>query len=138
MLYNLGRISSYTFFGVIFAGTSGAIIVWFGGKDALIYLRMVTGIFMLLLALYISQIWSGLTKLESLGTFLWQFIKPVAQKFIPLKHPIYALPLGFFWGWLPCGLVYSTLSWAVSTGSASEGGMIMFGFGLGTLPSMLA
>jgi cbb3-type cytochrome oxidase subunit 1 len=42
-----------------------------------------------------------------------------------------------FWGWLPFGLVYSTLTWAAVSGSALDGAVIMFSFGLGTLPTML-
>ena len=75
--------------------------------------------------------------LEKTGQVVWQFIKPIAQYFLPLKHPLFAFPLGFLWGWLPCGLVYSTLSWAASSGSAENGALIMLGFGLGTLPAML-
>jgi sulfite exporter TauE/SafE len=41
------------------------------------------------------------------------------------------------WGWLPCGLVYSVLLWTLSSVDALKGGMYMFMFGLGTLPSML-
>ncbi|MFT6984587.1 MAG: sulfite exporter TauE/SafE [Psychromonas sp.] len=138
LLYNLGRICSYSLAGAIFAASSGILILFFGGKEALIYLRLLAAILMLLLALYISRIWFGLLKLERAGLFIWKFIKPIAQFFIPLKHPLYAFPLGFLWGWLPCGLVYSTLSWAASSGSASNGFIIMAGFGLGTLPAMLS
>lgn len=138
LLYNLGRIASYALAGAIFAGSSQALIVFFGGKTALIYLRLLAAVMMLLLALYISRVYFGLLKLEQAGQSIWQFIKPIAQFFIPLKHPLYALPLGFLWGWLPCGLVYSTLSWAASSGSAHEGFMIMLGFGLGTLPAMFS
>jgi sulfite exporter TauE/SafE len=45
--------------------------------------------------------------------------------------------LGFVWGWLPCGLVYSVLIWALSAGSATQGALLMLGFGLGTLPNLL-
>lgn len=137
VLYNFGRVSSYTLAGAIFAASSSAFIVFFGGKEALIYLRIFAAILMLLLALYISRLWFGLLVLEKMGQSVWQYIKPLAQYFLPLKHPIFALPLGFLWGWLPCGLVYSTLSWAASSGSAGNGALIMLGFGIGTLPAML-
>jgi len=137
LLYNLGRVSSYSLAGAIFAGSSSALILFFGGKEALIYLRIFAAILMICLALYISRLWFGLLILEKAGQFGWHFIKPIAQYFLPLKHPTLAFPLGFFWGWLPCGLVYSTLSWAASSGSAENGSLIMFGFGLGTLPAML-
>jgi sulfite exporter TauE/SafE len=41
------------------------------------------------------------------------------------------------WGWLPCGLSYSMLLVAATTGTAVSGGAIMLAFGLGTLPSMI-
>jgi len=137
LLYNLGRVSSYSLAGAVFAGSSSALVLFFGGKEALIYLRIFAGVLMISLALYISRLWFGLLILEKVGQFGWQFIKPIAQYFLPLKHPTLAFPLGFFWGWLPCGLVYSTLSWAASSGSAENGALIMLGFGLGTLPAML-
>jgi hypothetical protein len=49
-----------------------------------------------------------------------------------------ALLLGAIWGWLPCGLVYSSLLWAASQGSAVESSLLMLAFGLGTLPVLLA
>ncbi|MCP4324750.1 MAG: sulfite exporter TauE/SafE family protein [Alteromonadales bacterium] len=137
ILYNLGRVSSYSLAGAIFAASSSALIIFFGGKEALIYLRIIAAIMMLALALYISRLWFGLLLLEKVGQYVWRFIKPIAQYFLPLKHPSLAFPLGFFWGWLPCGLVYSTLSWAASSGSATNGALIMLGFGIGTLPTML-
>jgi len=137
LLYNLGRISSYALAGFIFASSSSVLIAWLGGKEALVYLRIFAGIMMLLLAFYIARIWNGLLFVERSGQVIWTFIKPIAQYFLPLKHPSLAFPLGFFWGWLPCGLVYSNLIWAISTGDGLNGAMIMVGFGLGTLPAMM-
>jgi len=137
LLYNLGRISSYSLAGFIFAASSSVLLVWMGGKESLVYLRIFAGIIMLLLAFYIARIWNGLLFVERSGQVLWKFIKPLAQYFLPLKHPALAFPLGFFWGWLPCGLVYSNLIWAISTGDGINGLMIMLGFGLGTLPAMM-
>jgi len=137
LLYNLGRISSYALAGFIFASSSSVLIAWLGGKEALVYLRIFAGIMMLLLAFYIARIWNGLLFIERSGQVIWTFIKPIAQYFLPLKHPSLAFPLGFFWGWLPCGLVYSNLIWAISTGDGLNGAMIMVGFGLGTLPAMM-
>jgi len=137
LLYNLGRISSYALAGFIFASSSSVLIAWLGGKEALVYLRIFAGIMMLLLAFYIARIWNGLLFVERSGQLIWKFIKPIAQYFLPLKHPTLAFPLGFFWGWLPCGLVYSNLIWAISTGDGLNGAVIMVGFGLGTLPAMM-
>jgi sulfite exporter TauE/SafE len=137
LLYNLGRVTSYSLAGFIFASSSSVLIIWMGGKESLIYLRIFAAIVMLLLALYIAQLWNGLLLVEKAGQFIWTFIKPLAQHFIPLKHPTLAFPLGFFWGWLPCGLVYSSLVWAISSANGLNGLVIMLGFGLGTLPAMM-
>jgi sulfite exporter TauE/SafE len=47
------------------------------------------------------------------------------------------LALGALWGWLPCGLVYSTLTWALASGHWLNGALVMISFGLGTLPALL-
>ena len=57
---------------------------------------------------------------------------------MPVRSPGQALVLGLLWGWLPCGLVYSMLVWAVSAGDALRGAALMLCFGLGTLPNLLA
>ena len=44
--------------------------------------------------------------------------------------------LGMLWGWLPCGLIYSTLSWVAANGDPINGALAMLAFGLGTLPAM--
>ena len=38
---------------------------------------------------------------------------------------------------LPCGLVYSTLTWSMASGSGLNGAVIMLCFGLGTLPAII-
>ncbi len=44
---------------------------------------------------------------------------------------------GFAWGFLPCGMVFGALFYAMLTGSGAGGAMVMAGFGIGTLPSVL-
>ena len=44
---------------------------------------------------------------------------------------------GLLTGFLPCGLVYSFLALAASSGSVAKGVLIMMCFGLGTIPVML-
>jgi len=39
---------------------------------------------------------------------------------------------------LPCGLVYSMLVWVSASGRMTTAALLMFGFGLGTLPAMVA
>ncbi len=48
-----------------------------------------------------------------------------------------SLVAGFAWGFLPCGMVFGALFYAMLSGSASGGAMIMAGFGIGTLPAVI-
>lgn len=93
---------------------------------------------LILLGLYLAEIWRGVIVLERLGAQLWQKIKPLSRRLMPVQTPLQAFALGMLWGWLPCGLVYSVLVAAIATGSALRGGLLMLAFGLGTLPTLLA
>lgn len=135
LAYNFGRITSY----VIAGGISGWAGYLFAQQinQGIIILQFVSGVFLVLLGLYVAGWWQGLSKIEKLGRNFWQLISPWSKKLLPFKSPIQALPYGMIWGWLPCGLVYSVLTWSLASGSALQGSMIMAGFGLGTLPIMV-
>ncbi|WP_076587855.1 sulfite exporter TauE/SafE family protein [Vibrio ostreicida] len=137
IFYNLGRLLSYSFIGALVGGTVSTITQIGALNGALVWLRLAAALFMVLLACYIGRWWQGLVYIETWGKKLWRFISPAGQSLLPLKSPLHALPFGFVWGWLPCGLVYSTLTWSAVSGSALDGALIMFAFGLGTLPAML-
>ncbi|PSU45169.1 cytochrome biogenesis protein [Photobacterium frigidiphilum] len=137
LAYNIGRLFSYSIAGAIIGGAFAGMAAYSGYSSALISLRLFAAFMMIGLALYLGQWWQGITKIERLGQFLWKYISPTAKSFLPLKSPLSALPFGILWGWLPCGLVYSTLSWAAVSGSAIGGASVMLAFGLGTLPAML-
>lgn len=134
--YNLGRILSYSLIGLL-AGLPGAALADATPAAGMI-LRTIAGIILILLGLAIGQWWQGVMRLENIGAPLWQRIAPLAQRFMPVDRLSRALPMGLLWGWLPCGLVYSTLAWALTQGNAGHSALIMFFFGLGTLPAMLA
>ncbi|PSW72214.1 cytochrome biogenesis protein [Photobacterium sp. GB-50] len=136
--YNFGRLVAYTVAGAIIGAMLASIATINGSNSPLIFMRFLAAIMMIILALYIGQWWFGLNKIERVGQVVWRYISPLASSFLPLKSPIKALPFGFLWGWLPCGLVYSTLTWAAVSGSALNGAIVMLAFGLGTLPAMLA
>jgi len=136
LFYNLGRITSYTLIGAIVGYTAQIGLIFGAGYDLLVILRFVSGITLILIGLYIAQLNSAILQLEKMGRLVWRYIQPLARQFLPLKTPYHAFPLGFLWGWLPCGLVYSALTLALSSGSALESALTMFSFGLGTFPIM--
>lgn len=136
--YNFGRLFSYSLAGGLMGALGWLVTIWTDIQFVQIILQFIAGLFMLLMGLYISGWWMGLSRLEKIGAVVWQKIQPVAQKLLPVKTPLHALSLGVLWGWLPCGLVYSVLVWSISSGSFQQGALLMLSFGLGTLPNLLA
>lgn len=133
--YNIGRILSYALAGML-AGLIGSFATNYLALGPV--LRSLAAVMLILMGLYISGIWRVLTQLEKLGQILWRQIQPHIIRIGPATSFARALPLGMLWGWLPCGLVYSALATAVTSGSLISGGLAMFFFGLGTLPAMFA
>lgn len=135
ILLSLGRLTTYALLGAL-VGYFGVQAMALAGSS-FIWLRLIAGILLLLMALYIARLWFGLTILERGGQSLWAIVRPLSQKLMPLDNLQKAYLYGLCWGWLPCGLVYSTLGWSLASGSASQGALIMFCFGVGTLPALL-
>ena len=136
--YNIGRISGYVVAGAIVAYLGASLIDLTGIQEAKLILSIIASLFMMALGLYLAGLWSAIANIEVAGSFLWKFIQPFTKHFMPVKGFWQAIPLGFLWGWLPCGLVYTALIWTLSAGSTVEGALIMLAFGLGTLPNLLA
>jgi len=137
VFYNIGRITSYSVAGLLIGGVGWWLANWIFINKAQMVLQFIAAIFMLLLGVYLAN-WSRLlTLLEKPGSFIWKRIEPYGRRFIPVTHVRDALLLGIIWGWLPCGLVYSMLIWSMSAGSATQGGLLMLSFGIGTLPNLL-
>jgi len=134
LAYNLGRILSYASAGLLLGLAGWAV----ASSPAALALRVVAALLLIAMGLYLAGWWSGLTRIEALGRGLWRHIQPVASRLLPVSSLPRALLLGALWGWLPCGLVYSTLLWAASQGNAGYSAALMLAFGLGTWPVLLA
>ncbi len=132
-LYQLGRISSYCLFG-LFVGLIGEQSI---KLTAIPILKILSASLLILMGLYISRIWMLISHLEKLGSVLWRKISPLSKKLLPVKNYKQALLLGALWGWLPCGLVYTSLGYALTEASAVKSSLFMLFFGLGTLPATL-
>ena len=131
LLYNFGRILTYTFFGFIF-GLIGDRIQLFG-------LQQIVSIILgslILLRLIIPQKYS-FTKLH----FFQRTVGKLKQEFSKMfgKNSMKSLfVIGLLNGFLPCGFVYVGIAGAIATGDALKGAAFMSLFGLGTLPIMFA
>ncbi len=133
--YNLGRIFSYTVIGLLM-GTLGWFIGGFSPETSYV-LRVISALMLVAMGLYLAGWWRGLTVVEQVGHKLWRHIQPTASSLLPINSPVKAVAVGALWGWLPCGLVYSTLVWAAASNNALESASLMLAFGLGTLPVLL-
>ena len=136
--YNIGRIAGYIVAGAIVGFLGSTLVDLTGIQAAKQILSIIASLFMIVLGFYLAGIWSGISKLEHIGGHLWKHIQPFTKQFMPVRSYQQAIPLGFLWGWLPCGLVYTALIWTLSAGGAIQGALIMLAFGLGTLPNLLA
>ncbi|SCZ61936.1 sulfite exporter TauE/SafE family protein [Thiohalomonas denitrificans] len=136
--YNAGRLISYTLAGALFGGVGVVAANLLAVNQAQHVLQFVAGFFMVALGLYLGGWWFGIARLERVGGGVWRRLEPLGRKLLPVRTLPQAVAMGLVWGWLPCGLVYSILIWAIAAGSAVEGALLLLAFGLGTLPNLLA
>lgn len=136
LAFNAGRVGSYCLIAALVALVSTtAAAQW---QSAGMALRTLAGVLLILMGLSMGQWWQGIRYIERIGAPVWARLSPLTRRFLPVHHGGQALALGALWGWLPCGLIYSTLGWAALQPSVGSAALTMLFFGLGTLPSMLA
>ncbi len=135
--YNFGRIASYVLLGLIAGGLGSLAMDLTGLQQIRVSLQFISVLVMFAMGLYLAGWWYGLSKIERIGLGVWKRIEPLGRKLIPVRNPLSAVMLGGVWGWLPCGLVYSMLVWAITAADPVKGALIMLAFGLGTLPNLL-
>ncbi len=132
--YHAGRISSYTLLGALLGLAAGSVDItaWTIG------LRYIAGLLLIGMGLYVADWWRGMAMLERAGAKLWQPVQRFSSRWLPVRHWPQAYALGLCWGLMPCGLIYSALAWSATAQHAPTSALLMFLFGLGTLPAMLA
>lgn len=132
LLYQLGRIITYSFIGLLF-GLAGRQVYIAGYQQ---WFSIIMGSIVVLLALLYF-----LKKKEARLTFLNGFYQRVQGLIIRILRSSVNLPgmlaLGMANGLLPCGMVYIALASALTFASAGESMLFMAMFGAGTLPAMM-
>lgn len=128
---NLGRVLTYSVLGGL-AGALGIVFADVLTVNASI-MRTFAGTMIVLSGLYISGLWTGLRYMESAISRLMQKIR---RKHRPNNNRGFIA--GLFWGCLPCGLVYTALSIAITQSDIVLGALFMMCFGLGTIPVMIS
>ena len=134
LAFNGGRITSYMLAGAIAALVGFSLIGLLGKETSRSVAHLFSGLFMILLGLYLTGWWNVLAPIERIGLQLWQRISPLMRHLLPVTGYGRAFAVGAMWGWLHCGLVYSALALVLASGKPVTGAIAMGAFGLGTLP----
>lgn len=130
LLYQFGRILTYTVLGILVGWAGSSFTVFTNQKT----LSLIIGV--ILVAFVILQ-FTGYYQ-NKLSAIQFKIVAPISK----LMGKLFGLPFwGFFAGLLngliPCGMVYLALATALNTATIEGGGTFMFLFGLGTTPLML-
>ncbi len=132
ILYNLGRVISYSMLGATF-GFLGKGLKLYGYQQGLsIFLGVIIILIIVTPLKYKNRVYSNST--------FQKMSLPVKSSISSLfkKGTLPSLLLiGILNGFLPCGFVYMGLAGSLASGSITNGIMFMLFFGLGTIPAML-
>jgi uncharacterized protein len=133
--YNIGRIISYGILGFV-ASFLGFILFDILGINGIIFTKIFSGIMFIILGLYFQGIGFFFLLIESFFSKFLYIINILIKK-INFSKQYKPFLIGILWGNIPCGLIYTALGYAISSGSLLKSSISMIFFGLGTLPSIL-
>lgn len=135
VLISFGRIFGYGLIGLLVNFFAQSMVsVTEGG---ILYLTILSSILMIGIGLHIANLNSVVLKTELIGKWLQPIIDPIKSRILPIDSSIKCILYGLFWGFLPCGLVYTALSLALTAPNPITGFAVMLSFGLGTLPTLV-
>ena len=129
ILYNGGRLVSYTVVGIL-VGALGSVITLSGHFQGAV--QLAAGVFMVIMGINMLGLFPALRR------FIPQMPKIFTKKIDEQKTGHGPLVVGFLNGFMPCGPLQAMQLYALSTGSPIKGGISMFLFCLGTIPLMFA
>ncbi|WP_298298628.1 sulfite exporter TauE/SafE family protein [Hydrotalea sp.] len=130
LLYNTGRIITYSSMGIIF-GYIGRVISIAGFQQ---YFSISMGL-VILLYVSIPYFSKHIFRIAWLNGFTF-WIQTYLGKLLQTRKLNNLLFIGILNGLLPCGMVYFAIAGSLAAGSVINGWGFMIAFGLGTLPFM--
>ncbi|NBR14187.1 MAG: sulfite exporter TauE/SafE family protein [Crocinitomicaceae bacterium] len=131
LIYNFGRIFTYTVLGVL-VGSIGLSLNLFISVQLI---SIILGTLMLIIAW--SSFFKELGFLDKISNQIGLFISRRFSSINQMQTGLKPLFFGLLNGLLPCGMVYLGLLNSVAAGSLVGSVISMIVFGLGTLPVML-
>lgn len=130
LLYNAGRIVTYSLFGLVF-GIIGKSVALFGFQQ---WLSIALGILIIVFVILPKRV--ALFSNNNFATKHLEKLRSALGKLFSNKNNSSLFSIGLLNGLLPCGLVYMAAAGAVATGNILNSIFFMAFFGLGTLPMM--
>lgn len=130
-LYHFGRLVAYATIGTLF-GLLGKGLYLSGFQQRL---SILLGILMIAFVLIPAKLFNKYNLSKPLYSLVGK-IKSKLGLYLKKKSSKAIFTIGFFNGFLPCGMVYMALIGAVATSEFYLGALYMFLFGLGTIPIM--
>ena len=130
-LYHFGRLLAYALIGLAF-GLLGKSFYIFGHQQQL---SIIIGLIMILLVVLPHKTVSKFNLTKPIYKVTSNLKSKLGTQF-KKRTPDTFLTIGFLNGFLPCGLVYMAVIGSIALGSAFNGSLYMFLFGLGTIPLM--
>jgi sulfite exporter TauE/SafE len=130
LLYNAGRIATYSVLGLLF-GAVGKSVAWFGYQQ---WLSVLLGVLIIVLILLPKSASSFNHK--NFILIFFEKIRSLLGRLFLKKNYSSLFSIGLLNGLLPCGLIYMAAAAAVATGGIVNSKFFMAFFGLGTLPMM--
>lgn len=127
ILYNLGRVISYTFIGGLLGGLGSIVAI---SLKARAVMGIVAGVVMIIMALNMLGCFKGLKKVSV-------HLPSCITKRMYGKKSHGSFYIGLVNGLMPCGPLQSMQILAIASGSVIKGALSMFFFSVGTVPLML-
>jgi len=132
LLYSFGRVLTYTVLGAIFGALGGVVLFSNNANGGLL---IFAGVVMILAGLSLMGKIKFLTLIEH--SFSSSSIyKSAFKSVLNSKSNLSFFLLGMLNGLLPCGFVYFFAITAASTADPFYGALVMFIFGISTIPAM--
>lgn len=133
IMYNLGRIITYSILGLLFGIIGKGFAIW--GMQR--WISIILGGLILLYVLLPAKYKKPFLNIP-VFTKATNSLKNIFGKVIKKKSLSSHLLIGLINGLLPCGFVYVGIFASLALGDALQGMLFMTMFGLGTTPAMMA
>jgi sulfite exporter TauE/SafE len=137
LLYNAGRVTTYTLIGALAGWLGSALAYTDRFREISRTLLLASDLFIILVGLGTAGLFAGLSiaRLDFPGPL--RAMTAAVRQLRQLPPWLAALPLGLLFGFLPCGYLYAVAISAAQGADPLLGALTLLAFGLGTVPALL-